>query len=1564
MRLLLTVVAGAPARASDIAVDAEDDASVGDLAAALAEHVGSVTAGATPHVAGPAAARPAAAAPYSEVGRTPGPGATASLAVLTSRTTQQGEQPAAVTATPALFLGGDRLPADVPLAGSAIRHGSVVGLGQPVPPALREPVGLVEVRLAGGPGAGLVTRLSTGDHVVGTLPAASVRLPPIGLPDVALELRVHPDARVEVVPRPELAEVKQQPVWRRQRLPGPIVLAADAEIRRRKEGESTYQELPPGTRVLDPETAMPLVHLDREPLQAGQVWEPGQALVVGPCLLELTVPTRPDASLSRSPQGATLDFNRPPRMRPAPRKTEFHLPTEPKRPEKQMFPWPMMLMPLVIGPAMYYFTRSPLSLLICALMPMMAIGNMMGGRRQAKKRYESEYREYVTRMRKIQEQALDALKDERGARRRDFADPGEVLITAIGPRARLWERRRTDPDWLVARIGTADQVSSVTVSSPARERHEGDLVWTAPDVPVTVPLAEVGVTGVCGVQRAASVRWVLAQLATLHSPVDLRMVLLTAPEAEEDWRWARWLPHLRSDDGDPELAQVGVDEETTAARIGELLAILEVRSDSVRQRSLSNQSTSFDPVLVVLDGSRRLRLLPGMIPLLQAGPGLGITFLCLDEDERLLPEECQAIVHADEPLASVRITEQGVLDGVRPDLVGAAWAERVARALAPVRDVSAQDAAAAIPSSSRLLDVIRLDPPTAAAVATRWAARGRTTTAVIGEGAEGVFAVDLVRDGPHGLIAGTTGSGKSELLQTLIASLAVDNRPDEMTFVLIDYKGGAAFKDCNNLPHTVGMVTDLDGHLTSRALESLGAELRRREHQLAGADAKDIEDYLATRAADDEPMPRLLIVIDEFAALVAELPDFVTGLVDIARRGRSLGVHLLLATQRPAGVVSAEIKSNTNLRIALRVTDGQDSADVIESQDAAQIAKSTPGRAYARLGHSSLIPFQSSRVGGRPRGAGQLADVRVREVAFATLGTAPPRPPETGDDATTLTDLALLVQAAREASAATGISAPPSPWLPALPDAVTLDDVLGEFPDAAPTSARLTLPIGLVDVPSQQRRGAATYDLAKGHLGIAGAPRSGRSTVLRAIAGAVASQLSPADVHLYGVDCGNNALLPLVALPHVGAVVTRDQTDRMDRLVTRLRTLISARQQSLAEQGYADVAEQRRQAPADGRLPYVVVLFDRWEGFFQAYDAIDGGRLVQAWQQILQEGAAVGIRVVMTGDRSLTLGRMATLLDDKLILKMTDPSDFNAIGMQIRNVPSSMTEGRGFRAEGLRETQVALLAKDPSGTAQVAALQAIGRAATERYAALPAAQRPFHVDVLPARVSAADAAALIRQSAEQGDVAPPTSLPVAVGGDTLAVRWLDAVQHGPAVLVSGARRSGRSTVLRTLGLAALDAGWNVLVVTPRVSPLRDLAGRPGVHGPFDAGSTQAEVTALVEELRSADTPLLALADDVEIIGADGWLADLLQGLIESLRDTESMLVGAGSPVEMQGMYRGPSMLLKRSGSGIMLAPQTAADPDMFGARVNRSMLGQAMPPGGGYYVTAGQVERVQVIWPG
>ena len=297
------------------------------------------------------------------------------------------------------------------------------------------------------------------------------------------------------------------------------------------------------------------------------------------------------------------------------------------------------------------------------------------------------------------------------------------------------------------------------------------------------------------------------------------------------------------------------------------------------------------------------------------------------------------------------------------------------------------------------------------------------------------------------------------------------------------------------------------------------------------------------------------------------------------------------------------------------------------------------------------------------------------------------------------------------------------------------------------------------------------------------------------------------------------------------------------------------------------------------------------------------------------------------------------------MLRMVDASDFGTIGMTSRQVPSAMVEGRGFRAEGLRETQVALLAADPAGTAQVAALQQIAREATSRSEDVPRSARPFRVDLLPVRIGMAEALALGEQPAA-------SSLPVAVGGDTLGLRALDAFEHGPALLVTGSRRSGRSTVLRTMATFALRSGWQVVLVTPRTSPLRDLVGTDGVHGPFDAASTEADVKALFERLRAGAPPVLTLVDDVELVGADGWLPTLLADHIDRLRDSGSMLAAAGTPAEMGSLYRGPVVALKRSGSGIMLSPQATGDADLFGARLARSAIGQSLPPGAGFLMRA------------
>ncbi|WP_307802434.1 FtsK/SpoIIIE domain-containing protein [Cellulomonas fengjieae] len=1531
MRLFLTAGPGPDGPWHDVAIDCDDDADVRAVAARLADLD-------VPSRAGAAVAR------VRDTGRR--------LGVVIDES-----EPVAATASgsvPRLFVGSLELDPAQPVAASALRNGALVGLGAPPALTLAEPTGVIEVRVVSGPGAGTVRRLGLGVHLVGPGAAASVRLEEPS-PSVEIEVGSRGDVHVQPVAgttdEPVPAPVRTRP------LDGPIVVRrrgtepSAPAVRRRRRRKSAVPDTPlPDHADVDPDAERAPVELDRLPLTTRSVWEPGTPLTVGASLLEVAVPTAPDASLSPSPTGATMDYNRPPRLLPPPRLTDFALPKEPSRPARQALPILVVIAPMIMGLAMFMITQRVQTLLFIALSPLLMIANWWQGRKTQGARYVDQVREYEERRARVEAAAFEALLEERAARRVDAADPAEVLLQATGPRSRLWERRALDADWLTVRIGTADQPSEVVLTDPAREKHQGTLVWTAPDVPVTISLLDSGVTGIAArdglAQRIA--QGLLGQVTTWHSPADVRVVLLTASQDADRWAWVRWLPHVRAGSSAGPIAAVGTDEETTARRVADLVALLEARREAAdADRGL----TRFESVLVVLDGARALRLLPGMVGLLRTGPSYGFTFLCLDSDVTLLPEECRTVVSSAYGALRVETTGRPMVEGVRADLVPDAWCERVARALAPVHDVSSAGAVSAVPRTSRLLSVLRIDPPTADTVAAGWARGGRTTSAIIGEIADGPFSVDLRTDGPHGLVAGTTGSGKSELLQTLIASLAVGNRPDEMTFVLIDYKGGAAFKDCAHLPHTVGMVTDLDGHLTSRALESLGAELRRREHQLADAGAKDIDDYLAARGPDDAPMPRLLIVIDEFAALVTELPDFVTGLVDIARRGRSLGTHLVLATQRPAGVVSAEIKSNTNLRIALRVTDPGDSQDVIESDVAAHIEPSLPGRAYARLGHAQLIPFQSSRVGGRPPGEGP-ASVSVRDLSWSTLGIPGPRVQAVDEEGIeTPTDLATLVAAVTAATTQLGIPHQPSPWLAALPDVVLLDDL----PIPPLERGRIpALPLGTADLPALQRQENATWDLvAGGHLAVIGQTRAGRSSALRLLAADIGLATSPLDVHLYGIDCGNGALLPLLTLPHTGAVVTRDQPDRLRRLLALLGREVSRRQQMLAAGGFADIIEQRTHAAPDDRLPYLVVMLDRWEGYVAAYEGSDGGIMIEQVVSLLREGVAVGLRAVLTGDRSMLVGRMGMALEDRIMLRMPSADDFSYVGMRQRDVPTRMPAGRAFRSgENAVEMQLALLDEDPSGTAQVAALQRIAATARDAAGPIPAPLRPARVDELPPALTWSDALEL------RDEAASPGRLLVGVGGDSLSVREHDVDMDGPGYLVVGPQRSGRSTALLATLTDALEARWQVTVVAPRRSPLRDLAGRPGIRAVLTADSTADELKAALDTRGRR----LLVIDDFEVLGGEHALSVVADDYLKQIRDSGDAIAVACGIDEVSGMYRGVTATLRKSRGGLILAPRSAADGDILGSRLPRS-IGAAVPVGRGIRVRSGAWEWVQVPRP-
>lgn len=633
-------------------------------------------------------------------------------------------------------------------------------------------------------------------------------------------------------------------------------------------------------------------------------------------------------------------------------------------------------------------------------------------------------------------------------RRERWPDPAALLLTALGTGPRLWERTPNHPDTMVLRLGTADLPGGPGTSP-------GTLL---PAVPVTVDLQAAGSLGLAGPRHRLTglTRAVLAQLAVLHPPGGLALVVVAADEDRAaDWHWTMWLPHLQPGHGQDCRLLVGFDPGQAAARLAELAAAAD-RPDAT---------------VVLVDGD------PGtpeareaLDLLLRQGPAAGVYALCLADRPEDLPAGLgarAAVTGEVGTLLTVDLPSNGTrerLDDVALDAVPAAWAERLARALAPLRE-AAPAARGPLPDALRLLDLLRLEAVTPAKLSDRWAALpdgAGAATAVLGTARDGVFTLDLAgtgepsEDGPHLLVGGAAGSGKTELLRTLVASLAVAERPERLAITVIDSRspapsdGAAGLRGCTDLPHVTGYLdAAADPRQAMLTAEALLDELSHRESLLGGQDftawhtdrilrrtpalvaaggpagevargARVVERRGGTAPRPDGPGPaRMVVVVDDLDALYAPTSPagrpLARALDSVAERGGRLGVHLLVATGAPDRTSGTEIDEAAQLRIALRTDQPADSDQLIHLPDAAALPEETPGRGYLRRPDGGVTAFQAARISGRiPR----TSTLRPTVVAVdpAQLGAPPTRRPvrELGNGPT---DLALLASALQRAAA-------------------------------------------------------------------------------------------------------------------------------------------------------------------------------------------------------------------------------------------------------------------------------------------------------------------------------------------------------------------------------------------------------------------------------------------------------------------------------------------------------------------------------------------------------------------
>ncbi|WP_217995616.1 FtsK/SpoIIIE domain-containing protein [Sanguibacter suarezii] len=852
-------------------------------------------------------------------------------------------------------------------------------------------------------------------------------------------------------------------------------------------------------------------------------------------------------------------------------------------------------------------------------------------------------------------------------------------------------------------------------------------------------------------------------------------------------------------------------------------------------------------------------------------------------------------------------------------------------------------------------------------------------------------SIDLLRDGPHALVAGTTGSGKSELLQTLILTLALAYSPDELAVALVDYKGGASFGVCAHLPHVVGQVTDLDPGAAERALTGLRAELRRRERLFAEVDATDLAAYRAQRtgprgggrgggpggsgdggsggggsggggsggggSGGGEPLPRLLIVVDEFRAMAEDHPDFIPGLVRIAAQGRSLGIHLVLATQRPGGAITADMRANISLRIALRVSSPADSRDVIDAPDAADIPGDRPGRAVIRRGSGAPELLQTYLAAGQPAldGPGvwhspdhpQTPDLRVGPVparsltAPSTLAGQPGAASvdracgDDGDDgvggmgpvdgdAQHLDPAGALVASAVSLAASLGIGRPRVPWSPPLPTDLRWEELGATAP--GPT----TLLFGLADHPREQRHRPVGWPLSDGHLLILGRAGSGRTTALRTLARAALS--TDLTVHLMGPPDLTAGFDP--GDPQVGTRVPRTDPRRVARL---LRVLT------------APVVQGARAVMTDDRARHLV-LVDGVEDLLSALGGLHRGDGVDLFLAALREGPACGVVFALAG-AVLPSSTLAALVRHRLTLAGRDKHDDTYLG-----IPASLA-GLG----GSPGRAVLVTGEEP-------VLCQVARAEIVTTVRQPS-RSTDHPGDLSVRIEEVPFPGQPSRLRAPG----PGLVLLGRGGDDAGPVW---VRGDRSLLVCGPHGSGRSRTLDHLlapssgsaGIGAgagAGAGVTVLGVVSRDPRLaagaRALGDVPTLErlSPTAAERFVAEVT---DRLRShpAATQRLVIDDlDAFALSCPG-AAEALWMMVEDSGAARVTVLASSTTVAAAGAFRGALAELRAARFGVVLSPATPGSSEVFGTDLAWHVEPGVHHPGRGVLVDGSSSTFVQV----
>ncbi|MGV9557485.1 type VII secretion protein EccCa [Streptomyces sp. NPDC003522] len=1095
----------------------------------------------------------------------------------------------------------------------------------------------------------------------------------------------------------------------------------------------------------------------------------------------------------------------------------------------------------------------------------MLLGQLMRRSSERKQRLKGERRDYLRYLAQTRKRVRATIAEQQRALA--WRHPEPASLRSLARTSRLWERRPADEDFGEIRLAVGEQQLALTLN-PVSTRPVEDLeplcahalrrfiraYSTIPEQPLGLylrssarillraeetPGGEPAGTGGSGGPSSgtsggtgggaagdpgaeavrALVRAVLAQLAVFHAPEELWLALCVGDERRPDWEWAKWLPHT-----------LHPYEEDGAGKVRRITADLTELDDLLGAEFA--ERPGFDPdarpgrdepyTVVVLDGvtvpeghrweghGYRNAVILDVGGALRWRPGRNTLRLTVGPDRVSLVRTDRSRKERSVPLG-------------RPDRLGPLGAESLARLLAPRRMSLGGDVAQPLDTDVELTallgipDLHRHEPRTLfdrhtgsarLRVPIAVGVDGRPVELDIKESAQGGM-------GPHGMLIGATGSGKSELLRTLVLGLALTNSSETLNFVLVDFKGGATFLGLEELPHTSAVITNLADEvaLVERMQDALHGELIRRQELLrAAGNYTSALEYERARAAGAAltPLPSLFVVVDEFSELLSAHREFMDLFVMIGRLGRSLGVHLLLASQRLDEGRMHQLESHLSYRVGLRTFSAMESRGVLGVPDAYELP-AQPGSGYLKSGVESLTRFRAAYSSGTyRRRTGAVVQARVASqvvpwtsgwVVPRTLEAAPepePAPHGSGEaDEETLLDVAL------DRLRGSGPAAH-QVWLPPLDEPSPLDALLPGIaadPERGLGAAgwsgtgRLRVPVGLVDKPFDQRRDPLVVDLsgAGGHVAVAGGSQSGKSTLARTLIAALALTHTPAEVQFYCLDFGGGGLSQLAALPHVGGVAPRLNPERVRRAVAEVMTLLARREQFFVDHTLDSMQSYRRRRAA-GEFPDepfgdVFLVVDGWSTVRQDYDD-----LIPKFNELAARGLNYGIHLIVTTTRWVELSaQVRDQAATRLELRMGDPMDSEIDTRKARSVPR--TGGRGITSDSKMHFLAGLPRLDGSGSLDDLG-DGVAHLVSEVARHWPGAPAP-QIRMLPHRLPLAEL------PAPQGTEGGGMRLPLGIDQDALEPVWHD-FSRTPHLIVVGDTESGKTNLLRRVTRGITD----------------------------------------------------------------------------------------------------------------------------------------------------------------